>query len=254
MTNLPSLSIREDIYELYEKSPLGDALSTHENPIVRWLGDALAQVWHEHEIHLAEIDVVKAIESRSIRRELYMAYLRDMRQQVIEGARWISLAASSMDESHSLLRFALIKHATTEHRDFKMLENDYVAMGGNIEDIVLQSKNIGSQALDAYVSYQAQRPNPVHAFGASFIIEGMGSQKAGAWANKIQQSLNCDDNALSFLSYHGKADVGHNQNLVSILSSPFVTESVAVKTYHCAKIVSRLYALQLSEINTRGLQ
>ena len=247
---LPILSKNSDMRSLYEKSPVKDYLSHSNKPVIRWLGDALAIVWQEHEHRLSCTNIVKAIEGKRITRSAYMNYLKNMRQQVIEGSRWISLAASSMDEEHSVLRFALIEHAKTEHKDYKMLENDYLAMGGNEKDILNQEKNIGTMALDAYISYQAQRPNPVHAFGASFIIEGMGSCKAGPWSEFIQKSIDCPDNAVSFLKYHGKADIAHNQNLVKILSSPFITESVARGIYNCARVVSQLYALQLSEIES----
>jgi 3-oxoacyl-[acyl-carrier-protein] synthase-3 len=42
-----------------------------------------------------------------------------------------------------------MKHAVTEHRDFRMLEVDYVASGGALADIQGAEKNIGSEALSA---------------------------------------------------------------------------------------------------------
>jgi len=249
-TILPTLAKADNIQALYSRSPIRDYLCQSESPTVRWLGDALTLVWRDHEINLSKIDVVRAIEERRITKKEYMSYLRNMRQQVIEGSRWISLAAASMDESHCLLRFALVEHAKTEHKDFKLLEKDYIALGGAEREILSHPKNIGTMALDSYISHQAQRPNPVHAFGASFIIEGMGSCKAGIWADNIQQAINCADNAVTFLRYHGNADIEHNQNLVKILSSPFISESVALDLYNCARVVSNLYALQLAHIQT----
>ena len=61
----------------------------------------------------------------------YQAFLVNLRQQVKDGSLWMSRAASSIGEDHLELRSTLMKHAVTEHRDFRMLEADYVATGGD---------------------------------------------------------------------------------------------------------------------------
>jgi hypothetical protein len=60
----------------------------------------------------------------------YQAFLVNLRQQVKDGALRMSRAASNIGEGHLELRSTLMRHAVTEHRDFRMLEADYVASGG----------------------------------------------------------------------------------------------------------------------------
>ena len=45
----------------------------------------------------------------------------------------MSRAASNIGEDHLELRSTLMRHAVTEHRDFRLLEADFVAAGGALE-------------------------------------------------------------------------------------------------------------------------
>src|SRR5690606_41697637 len=73
----------------------------------------------------------------------YHAFLITLRQQVKAGALWMSRAASNIGEDHLELRSTLMRHAVTEHRDFRLLEADFTASGGALEDIQSAPKNVG---------------------------------------------------------------------------------------------------------------
>jgi 3-oxoacyl-[acyl-carrier-protein] synthase-3 len=47
----------------------------------------------------------------------YQALLVNLRQQVKNGALWMSRAASNISEPHLELRSMIMRHAVTEHRD-----------------------------------------------------------------------------------------------------------------------------------------
>lgn len=246
---LPELVFTEDLALLFSASPLQDRLENTGNEVSCWLGRAFAQVWFDFDKQLKATPIVEAIENGSITSDQYQSYLRNMRQQVSQGARWITRAASSMDNTHVELRNALIRHASAEHQDFRMLENDYVNGGGTLEEIQNAPMNIGSEALSSFIMSEASFTNPAGIFGATFIIEGLGSHKAASWANGIQQALNISNDRVSFLRYHGEADHDHYDNLVKVLTSPFITPEVAINARRIAKIVGRLYALQLQELD-----
>ncbi|WP_164503522.1 iron-containing redox enzyme family protein [Pleionea sediminis] len=248
-TQLPELNLTQPLDMLFEFSPLQNRLESAENPASRWLGQALAQVWYDFSNHLSKVPVVRAFEDRKVTRDQYMSYLRNMRQQVSQGGRWITRAASSMENSHVELRNALIRHAAEEHTDFAMLERDFVSMGGELEDIQATSMNIGSEALSAFIMNEATKANNVGIFGATFMIEGLGTNKASLWAEGIKEALNVGNESVSFLYYHGQADADHYENLINVLKSPYFTPDAAVQARRIAKVVGRLYALQLEELD-----
>jgi len=178
----------------------------------------------------------------------YQAFLLQLRQQVKDGALWMSRAASNIGEAHLELRSALMKHAVTEHRDFRILESDYVATGGDVETIRAGEKNIGSEALSAWMFHQASQPDPFGLLGAMWIIEGLGSIKAQEWGRRIQQTLALPDDAVRFLLYHGENDATHIEEFKEMLAMVLPDDAVARRVVKTARVTARLYALQIEEI------
>ena len=111
----------------------------------------LAVVWTTFEGLLQATPLIRKLTRGRFELADYQAFLVNLRQQVKDGSLWMSRAASSIDEEHLELRSTLMKHAVTEHRDFRMLEVDYVASGGALADIQGAEKNIGSEALSAWM-------------------------------------------------------------------------------------------------------
>ena len=212
------------------------------------IGD-LAGVWADFEIMLGRVPLIERIELDRATREDYRKLLLNLRQQVKEGSRWITRAASHLSEEYAELRAEFIQHAADEQHDFKMLERDYVSLGGRLEDIQSAPKNPGSEALSAFMFEQASQENPLHLLGAMFIIEGLGSHKAARWATLLEDQLGLDAESVSFLRYHGEADEEHTAELYAILTSELITSSLASDIVRTARTVARLYALQLEEVD-----
>ncbi|GAA2310354.1 beta-ketoacyl-ACP synthase III [Glycomyces scopariae] len=209
----------------------------------------LDAVWEDFERRLDAVPVMRRLADGESTLDDYLRLLFNLRQQVADGARWISRAASNFSVDHFDLRSAAIGHAAEEHRDFMMIERDYAACGGSIEAIRNGRKNIGSEALSAYMFHAASLPDPVGLLGAMFVIEGLGTGKAAGWAAQFQQQLGLRDDQVSFLAYHGEADDDHFAKLQAILASPRIDAAAADAIVSTAKTVARLYALQLEELD-----
>jgi 3-oxoacyl-[acyl-carrier-protein] synthase-3 len=231
----------------FAASPLGTP-GAELGEDARWLFEELAFVWRYFDELLAGIPIVGRIESSTVTSEDYRHLLLNIRQQVIEGGRWLALAASSFSIELFFVRSAVITHAVEEHRDYQMLEQNYVAAGGDLQDILTYPKNVGSEALNAYMFHTAAQPDPLHAFGAVFVIEGLGTAKAAGWAKNVKDSLGLGDDAVTFLAYHGENDDTHYDKLRFLLSTPLIDRALAERIAKTAKVVARLYALQLEEL------
>ena len=230
-----------------ENDPLA-SLASSEDVVLRTMLADLALVWADFERQLASIPIVRRIESGQATLEDYKSLLVNLRQQVMEGARWISRAASSLSIELFPLRSAFIGHAAEEHRDFQLLEQNYVSVGGDIEVIRNARKNIGSEALSAFIFHQAAQPDPLDLLGAMFVIEGLGTRKADGWAKALQEQLGLSDEQVTFFLYHGANDDDHFDKLRSALASGVITADVALRLVKTAKVTARLYALQLEEL------
>lgn len=209
----------------------------------------LTQIWADFETKLATVPLIDKLNRGRLRREDYQRLLVNLRQQVIEGGRWISRAASGFDSDHTELRSQFIRHAAAEHRDFQMLEQDYVATGGRLKDIQSAEKNIGSEALSAWMFHSASRPNPKALLGAMFIIEGLGQRLASPWADAIREQLGLEENAVRFLAYHGANDEDHMDEFYEALTLAIDNEADKDALVKTAKVTARLYRLQLEEID-----
>jgi hypothetical protein len=210
---------------------------------------ALAQVWIEFESALVRVPVIARLLAGRLRREDYLSLLKNLRQQVVEGSRWISRAASNLGPAQEELRTLFVRHAVAEHRDYRMLDADFVAAGGELSDIRSARKNIGSEALSAFMYQAASRPDPVGLLGAMFVIEGLGDRLALPWAELIQAQLDLPDEAVRFLRYHGAHDGDHLDMFDKALALAVTTQSVAEDVVRHARIVARLYRLQLEELD-----
>jgi 3-oxoacyl-[acyl-carrier-protein] synthase III len=229
-------------------SPLGEP-RPEDDGVVRWTVLELAGVWGELERRLRTVPLIQRIEAGTASLEDYRGLLRNLRPQVVEGGRWIARAASNFTVDLFELRSAAIHHAAEEHRDFRMLEEDYVSVGGSLEEIQSAPKNIGSEALSAFMFHQASQPDPVDLLGAMFVIEGLGTANALRWARLLQQQLELGDEQVRFLRYHGANDDDHFEQLRAALRSGVVDRTRAERIVKTARVVARLYVMQLEEVD-----
>ena len=238
---------REHVGEPNESAGNGQADDSLKQELVR----RLTNVWVDFETGLNRVPIIDKMNRGQLRLEDYRMILFNMRQQVAEGDRWISRAASNITTDVFDLRSIFIGHAQDEHRDFKMLERNYVDVGGRLEDITRGEKNIGSEALSAWMFHKASQENPLDLLGAMFIIEGIGNRLAGRWGNAIRKQLELSPEQVSFMLYHADNDAGHLDKLWDSIDSGILTQGLVDRIVKAAKVTARLYRLQLEEMDNR---
>ncbi|MFC4269988.1 3-oxoacyl-ACP synthase [Sneathiella chungangensis] len=209
----------------------------------------LVTVWADFEGKLNKVDIIDRINRGKISIGEYRDILLNHRQQVVEGSRWIARAASSIEQPYLEQRATFLRHAATEQLDYKMLDEDFVNCGGDIGHISNGQKNIGSEALHAWMFHKASQKNPFDLLGAMFIIEGLGKNFAGNWVKKLEQNLNLKPNQTQFYRYHAEHDDDHIEKLENIMASGILNiAGLADQIVKTAKVTGRLYLLQLEEI------
>lgn len=213
-----------------------------------WLVRQLSRIWLDFENRLNKVPIIERIYNGTFSKEDYLLLLHDLRQQVIDGSQWISRAGSNISIDLFELRSAFLGHAGTEHKDYQILEKNYENMGGDLEALYKGQKNVGSEALSAWMFHQASKPNPVDLLGAMFIIEGLGQRCAGYWGEMIQEQLRLENKQVDFFLYHGVADVDHFKGLERALEHPRMNMEIAQRIAKTAKVTANLYITQLEEI------
>ena len=209
----------------------------------------LMRIWFDFERQLGRVPIIARLQRGQFEQQDYQKLLLNLRQQVIEGARWITRTASSFDRDYADVRAIVIGHAQEEHRDYEVLEQDYVAAGGALADIVKAPRNAGSEALHAFLMYRGSQPNPVDMIGAMWIIEGLGHKMASDWAKQVEHCLQIDGDYTRFMRYHGDNDDAHLEKLYRLIDRVSHSEQQVEAILRTAKVVGRLYTLQLEEID-----
>jgi 3-oxoacyl-[acyl-carrier-protein] synthase-3 len=210
---------------------------------------SLMREWFEFERRLSKVAIIQRMERDQLTLEDYCNLLRNIRQQVIEGSRWISRCASSFDREYLDVRSMIIRHANDEHRDYELLEQDYIAAGGKLEDIQNADRNPGSEALHGFLMYRASQPNPIDLIGAMWIIEGLGQKMASDWANRVDDTIGGEGHYTSFMRYHGDNDDTHLEKLYQLIDRVCQNQDQHQAIIRTAKVVGRLYAMQLEEVD-----
>ena len=229
-----------------KRSPLGP-VPRGASDTTEWLWRELALVWAGFERRLEATPIVRSIKDGTITVEQYRELLLNLRQEVAEAGRWVARAASSMSIDLLPVHSLLVRRAAEEHVDFRLLEADYVSVGGDPSDLRRQIGNIGSEVFSSYMYHQATQPDPLHLFGALFVIEAFGAYRAAGWAVSIRRALGADESQVRFLASHGVNDDSHNDDLRLLLAS-VVDRPLAEKLVRTATVVARLYQLQLEEL------
>jgi 3-oxoacyl-[acyl-carrier-protein] synthase-3 len=223
-------------------------LNPSSDPLSQSLIRELAGVWFDLEDRFQRVPIVEKLYEGRFSVDDYQKLLFNLRQQVIDGSCWIARAASNITSDYFPIRSAFIAHTSDEHRDFEMLERNYAAVGGSLDEIRSGKKNIGSEALSAYILQRAGRENPFDLIGAMFIIEGIGQRIARQWGMRIQEVLGLKNEAVSFFLYHSESDIKHFQRLDLAINIGILTPELVSAIVKCAKTTARLYVLQLEEI------
>lgn len=208
----------------------------------------LMLTWHDFEQRLEDVPFIDALYHGRATLPEYRLLLRDLRQQVVQGASWIARAVSSIDAEHVELRNAFLEHAGDEHLDYQILERDYVNCQGRLEDIQGGTQNPGSEALSAFMMHRASQNNPWDMLGAMFIIEGLGHNMANHWATLLKAVLGLSDDQVRFLSYHGANDEAHTDKMYAAFEALELDEALVARIVRTARMTARLYCLQLTEM------
>ncbi len=218
--------------------------------VQEWLVRQLTSVWVDFETSLRKTPIIQRIYNGTITLDEYKLLLLNLRQQVIDGSQWIARAASNVTMEHFDVRSSFISHSRDEHRDYQILEKNYINCGGAKADLYNGKKNIGSEALSGYMFHKASQPNPFDLLGGMFIIEGLGNRIAGKWGRAIQELLNLHEDQISFFTYHETSDSNENhfERFENALNSDLLTQDIAERVVKTAKVVGKLYQMQLAEI------
>ena len=235
--------------EARTQTPQDNAQSNAQNNAVADVLRKLAVVWTDFEGLLEATPLIRKLTRGRFELADYQAFLINLRQQVKDGSLWMSRAASSIGEDHLELRSTLMKHAVTEHRDFRMLEADYVASRRRrLPRSRARTRTSAPRRCPPGCSTRRRSPirSGCSAPCSSSKVSARSRRRNGAaWRNAASA---CPRMPFKFLLYHGENDAEHMKEFEEMLRMVLPDDAVATRIVTCARVTARLYALQIEEI------
>ncbi len=221
-----------------------------DNETQQWLVRSLTQIWIDFENKLNKVPIIDKINRGNLSLEEYRNFLVNLHQQIIDRSQWLAKATSNLSADFFEVRSLFNVHTGEENLNYKMLEKNFVSIGGKLEEIRNGEKNIGNEALTAFMFQRAGQPNPFDLLGAMFIIEGLDNRMAGIWGKAIRDQLNLEDDQVSFLLHHEMSDAhsSHFDRFEKAIRFELLTKDTAKQIVKTSKVVARLYLLQLEEL------
>ncbi len=201
----------------------------------------LQQATQEEQGYLMSSPIITQCMQGQVSLESYIAFLTQAYHHVKHTVPLLMACGSRLPERLEWLREAVAEYIEEEVGHQEWILNDLEACGIDKEKIRNSEPNFETELMVSYAYDTAARKNPVGFFGMVNVLEGTSIILATNAASIIQEKLNLDDRAFSYLNSHGSLDIKHvefYENLMNKLDDDDDKQAVI----HCAKAVFILYA------------
>jgi pyrroloquinoline quinone (PQQ) biosynthesis protein C len=201
----------------------------------------LQQATQEEQGYLMSSPIITQCMQGQVSLDSYIAFLTQAYHHVKHTVPLLMACGSRLPERLEWLREAVAEYIEEEVGHQEWILNDLEACGIDKEKIRNSEPNFETELMVSYAYDTAARKNPVGFFGMVNVLEGTSIILATNAASIIQEKLNLDDRAFSYLNSHGSLDIKHvefYENLMNKLDDDDDKQAVI----HCAKAVFILYA------------
>ncbi|WNJ97876.1 iron-containing redox enzyme family protein [Vibrio ruber] len=159
--------------------------------------------------------IITACSRGDINLAQYQAFLTQAYHHVKHTVPLLMACGARLGEEKEWLRVAIAEYIEEEIGHHEWILNDICACGGSADD-VRNNQNDGAvcsaiELMIAYLYHQIDRGNPLALFGMVWVLEGTSVGIGGQVAQQVKQTLNLQDDALTYLTSHSELDQEHIQ-------------------------------------------
>lgn len=168
--------------------------------------------------------IIAALNTGTLRREQYVAYLGDVYCYALHSAVVIAAAGSRLVHTHPVLATYLFRHAGEEIGHDVWAASDLRDLGVTEQMIARLAPSTPCRRMIALEYFHAMSGNPIGLFGWMFVLESLGGRVGGQLAHKLDEVLRLGGKGIYFLSGHGEADSHHSIDLAEVIGEHVRTE------------------------------
>lgn len=146
---------------------------------------------------------------------------------------------------------SFLKHATSEIGHDQMAIDDAATLGFDGEKMKSANPLPATMAFTSYGFYQIYNRKSVGYLGYLYFLEHMGTGAGGQFAAGLK-AIGIPENAMSFLTEHRTADVGHNRLMTQYLQQLVHTDADLSEVCYAIRVTGNLYASMLDQACERA--
>lgn len=166
---------------------------------------------------LTSAPVIQRCLAGDMTRELYIAFLAQAYHHVKHTVPLMMAVGSRLPPRHAGLIKEIMHYLEEEEGHDSWILADIQEAGGNAPAVASSAPAVETEAMVAYAYDTVMRGNPLGFFGMVFVLEGTSASLALTAADRIQQTLDLPNRAVTYLRSHGQLDQEHTQHLAGIL-------------------------------------
>jgi hypothetical protein len=102
--------------------------------------------------------------------------------------------------------------------------------------------------------YTAGVDNPIGILGDSYVVEGLSQLFASQVAGTMKDLLGIQDEAVTYLDRHGKADQGHMDDLQDLINGRVRREEDLADVIQVARVEFELYGWMIEQVQRGDME
>lgn len=169
----------------------------------------LLEETQEQKAYLLSAPIIERCFKGDIQTADYVAFLTQAYHHVKHTVPLLMNVGAKLPEEKEWLREAVAEYVEEELGHQEWILNDIAACKEDKEAARKSTPNFATELMVSYAYDVVNRINPLCFFGMVHVLEGTSIAMADNAADSIQQALNLNQSAFSYLRSHGSLDIEH---------------------------------------------
>jgi thiaminase len=169
--------------------------------------------------------LIELVLGGGMKREHYIAYLRETYHMVRHTSRMLSLAGARLGDDYRGLRDWFFEQVREENNHDLLCVNDLRNLGEDVERVLSVPPKPGSWGLVAQNYYMATYGSPLGILGVASLTEGLGADLGKVVADTLRQQYGMERNQVTFIKSHGGFDARHIEDVKNAVNDLLVNDS-----------------------------
>lgn len=201
-----------------------------------------------HRKEIEQHPLLTLVVDGSMKREHYIAYLRETYHMVRHTSRMLSLAGARLDDSYRELRDWFFEQVREENNHDLFCIKDLKNYGENPESVLAVPPKPGAWGLVAQNYYMATYGSPLGILGVASLTEGLGAGVGSVFAKVLIEQYGLKTNQVTFIKSHAGFDAKHIEDVKNAVNDLILTDEDLNEVIHGRQMTIHYYSQMFHDV------